>query len=41
MEIKLHSFNPELKHTFTISRESYDFQETLVVELIKQTTRKL
>jgi L-alanine-DL-glutamate epimerase-like enolase superfamily enzyme len=34
MEIKLHSFNLELKHTFTISRESYDFQETLVVELI-------
>lgn len=34
MEIKLHSFNLELKHTFTISRESHDFQETLIVELI-------
>jgi L-alanine-DL-glutamate epimerase-like enolase superfamily enzyme len=34
MKIKLHSFNLELKHTFTISRESHDFQETLIVELI-------
>jgi L-alanine-DL-glutamate epimerase-like enolase superfamily enzyme len=34
MEIKLHSFNLELKHTFTISRESHDFQPSLVVELI-------
>jgi len=34
MIIKLHSFNLELKHTFTISRESHDFQETLIVELI-------
>lgn len=33
MEIKLHSFNLELKHTFTISRESHDFQPSLVVEL--------
>ena len=33
MKIKLHSFNLELKHTFTISRESHDFQETLIVEL--------
>jgi len=34
MEIKLHSFNLELKHTFTISRESHDFQPSLVIELI-------
>lgn len=34
MEIKLHSYNLELKHTFTISRESHDFQPSLVVELI-------
>ncbi|WP_405606527.1 dipeptide epimerase [Polaribacter sp. Asnod1-A03] len=34
MEIKLHSFNLELKHTFTISRESHDFQPSLIVELI-------
>ena len=33
MKIKLHSFNLELKHTFTISRESHDFQETLIIEL--------
>ena len=36
MEIKLHSFNLELKHTFTISRESHDFQPSLVVELISE-----
>lgn len=34
MEIKLHSFNLELKHTFTISRESHNFQPSLIVELI-------
>ncbi|AUC86027.1 dipeptide epimerase [Polaribacter sp. ALD11] len=34
MEIKLHSYNLELKHTFTISRESHDFQPALIVELI-------
>ncbi|PQJ76471.1 dipeptide epimerase [Polaribacter glomeratus] len=34
MKIKLHSFNLELKHTFTISRESHNFQETLIVALI-------
>ena len=34
MEIKLHSFNLELKHTFTISRESRDFQPSLIVEII-------
>ncbi len=34
MEIKLHPFNLQLKHTFTISRESYDMQPSLVVELI-------
>ncbi|MCI2229235.1 dipeptide epimerase [Polaribacter sp. MSW13] len=34
MKIKLHSYNLELKHTFTISRESHDFQPSLVVELI-------
>jgi L-alanine-DL-glutamate epimerase-like enolase superfamily enzyme len=36
MEIKLHSFNLELKHTFTISRESHNFQPSLVVELISE-----
>jgi L-alanine-DL-glutamate epimerase-like enolase superfamily enzyme len=34
MEIKLHSYSLELKHTFTISRESHDFQPSLIVELI-------
>ncbi|QVY65160.1 dipeptide epimerase [Polaribacter sp. Q13] len=34
MEIKLHSYNLQLKHTFTISRESHDFQPSLVVELV-------
>ncbi|MDG2195188.1 MAG: dipeptide epimerase [Polaribacter sp.] len=33
MNITLHSYNLELKHTFTISRESHDFQPSLVVEL--------
>lgn len=33
MKIKLHSFKLALKHTFTISRESHDFQETLIVVL--------
>ncbi|SDR65653.1 L-alanine-DL-glutamate epimerase [Polaribacter sp. KT25b] len=33
MKIKLHSFNLELKHTFTISRESHDFQKTLIIAL--------
>ncbi len=34
MEIKLHSYSLELKLTFTISRESHDFQPSLIVELI-------
>lgn len=34
MEIKLHAYNLALKHTFTISRESHDFQPSLIVELI-------
>lgn len=33
MKIFLHSYNLELKHTFTISRRSYNFQPTLIVEL--------
>ena len=33
MKIQLHSYKLQLKHTFTISRESYDFQPTLIVEL--------
>lgn len=33
MKINLHSYNLELKHTFTISRESHDFQPSLIVEL--------
>lgn len=34
MKIKIHTFNLELKHTFTISRESHTTQPTLIVELI-------
>lgn len=37
MELKLHPYNLELKHTFTISRESRDFQPSLVVELTDGT----
>ncbi len=33
MKIKLTSFNLKLKHTFTISRESYDEQKNLIVQL--------
>ncbi|WP_369048816.1 dipeptide epimerase [Tenacibaculum sp. UWU-22] len=33
MNIKLHPYNLELKHTFTISRESHNFQPSLIVEL--------
>jgi L-alanine-DL-glutamate epimerase-like enolase superfamily enzyme len=33
MEIKLRPYELYLKHTFTISRESYDVQQTLIVEL--------
>ncbi len=33
MEIKLHQFDLELQHTFTISRESIDIQPTLIVEI--------
>ncbi len=33
MQLILHSFELKLKHTFTISRESYDTQPTLIVEL--------
>ena len=33
MELILRSFNLKLKHTFSISRESYDVQPTLIVEL--------
>ena len=33
MKIELRSYNLTLKHTFTISRESYNEQQTLVVEL--------
>ncbi|WP_299666076.1 dipeptide epimerase [uncultured Polaribacter sp.] len=33
MKIKLHAYNLELKHTFTISRESHNFQSSLIVEL--------
>ncbi|WP_445732198.1 dipeptide epimerase [Mariniflexile sp.] len=33
MELKLRSFNLKLKHTFSISRESYNVQPTLIVEL--------
>ena len=33
MELILRAFDLKLKHTFTISRESYDIQPTLIVEL--------
>lgn len=33
MELILRAFNLKLKHTFTISRESIDFQPSLIVEL--------
>ena len=33
MELFLREFNLKLKHTFTISRESIDFQPSLIVEL--------
>ncbi|MCP9199268.1 dipeptide epimerase [Gramella sp. GC03-9] len=34
MEFKYHSYNLELKHTFTISYGSRDFQPSLILELI-------
>jgi L-alanine-DL-glutamate epimerase-like enolase superfamily enzyme len=33
MQLKLHSFDLRLRHQFTISRESYNVQPTLIVEL--------
>lgn len=33
MKVILRTFNLQLKHTFTISRESYDVQPSLIVEL--------
>ncbi|MEL6720712.1 MAG: dipeptide epimerase [Bacteroidota bacterium] len=33
MQIKLHSFDLHLRHTFTISRESRDVQKNLIVEI--------
>ena len=33
MKLLFHPFDLQLKHTFTISRESHDIQKTLVVEL--------
>ena len=33
MELILRAYNLKLKHTFTISRESIDFQPSLIVEL--------
>jgi len=35
MRIKLHAFDLHLRHTFTISRESHDMQQSLVVELLQ------
>ncbi|CAI8404476.1 MAG: L-Ala-D/L-Glu epimerase [Flavobacterium sp. SCGC AAA160-P02] len=37
MKLCIHPFNLELKHTFTISRKSEDFQPSLVVELTDGT----
>ena len=33
MELIIREYNLKLKHTFTISRESIDFQPSLIVEL--------
>ena len=33
MEVILRTYDLQLKHTFTISRESYNIQPTLIVEL--------
>src|SRR5665811_1338407 len=33
MQLKLKKYTLPLKHTFSISRESYDFQDTLIVSL--------
>ena len=33
MQIRLKKYKLALKHTFSISRESHDFQDTLIVEL--------
>lgn len=33
MQLSYYTYNLELKHTFTISRDSYDIQRTLIVEL--------
>ena len=33
MKLTIHRFNLPLTHVFTISRESYSVQETLIVEL--------
>lgn len=33
MKLTLHSFDLQLRHTFTISRESHDIQPSLIVEL--------
>ena len=33
MQLQLHTFDLPLRHTFTISRESYSVQSTLIVEL--------
>jgi L-Ala-D/L-Glu epimerase len=34
MKLTLHAFELPLRHTFTISRESIEVQDTLIVELI-------
>jgi L-alanine-DL-glutamate epimerase-like enolase superfamily enzyme len=33
MKVIIRTYNLQLKHTFTISRESYDVQPTLIIEL--------
>ena len=38
MEVILRQFDLKLKHRFTISRESYDTQPTLIVELKDDTS---
>ncbi len=35
MQIKLHTFQLQLKHAFTISRRSFDSQRTLIVEVFQ------
>ncbi len=39
MKLTLHQFDLKLRHTFTVSRESYDIRQTLIVELAEDGLR--